>query len=292
MIMNTLRSIMLVVATMLCVAMMAQQKTLDECVYWIDHDISSSQSLGSSGVSIDVSSLSSGLHVFTMQVKDSDGMWSSAVTKYFVVFADDVESATITTRQYWFDNDISSAQTLSGSSSTVDLSGLAHGLHSFTMRVQNDAGLWSSTVSKFFIIPLKEEMTQVNIVRYMYWFDGIDYAAVVGEINQNSDVNQTEIVPIDVSNLIKGNHTISWQLCDSKGAWSRVYTDVFTTNKYRVGDVNCDNKVDVADVNAAINIILELKLPDDYPGKADITHDGKVDVSDVNAIINIILELH
>ncbi|MBO4871389.1 MAG: family 16 glycosylhydrolase [Muribaculaceae bacterium] len=55
------------------------------------------------------------------------------------------------------------------------------------------------------------------------------------------------------------------------------------------GDVNGDNKVDVADVNAAINIILELKQPSDYEGNADITGDGKVDVSDVNAIINIIL---
>ena len=55
-----------------------------------------------------------------------------------------------------------------------------------------------------------------------------------------------------------------------------------------VGDVNGDNKVDVEDVNAAINIILELTEMD---LKADLNGDGKVDVEDVNAIINIILEL-
>ncbi|MBO4870579.1 MAG: hypothetical protein J5565_01180 [Muribaculaceae bacterium] len=59
--------------------------------------------------------------------------------------------------------------------------------------------------------------------------------------------------------------------------------------EYPRGDVNGDGKVDVADVNAAINIILEMKQPSDYVGNADITGDGKVDVSDVNAIINIIL---
>ena len=56
-----------------------------------------------------------------------------------------------------------------------------------------------------------------------------------------------------------------------------------------VGDVDGDGVVDIADVNAAINIILELKTQDDYQGNADLNGDGKVDVSDVNQIINIIL---
>ena len=57
------------------------------------------------------------------------------------------------------------------------------------------------------------------------------------------------------------------------------------------GDVNGDGKVDVEDVNAAINIILKLKTAGDYPGNADLNGDGKIDVEDVNAIINLILKL-
>ena len=57
------------------------------------------------------------------------------------------------------------------------------------------------------------------------------------------------------------------------------------------GDVTGDGKVDVADVNAVINIILKTKTEADYEGVADIDGDGKVDVSDVNAIINIILKV-
>ena len=56
-----------------------------------------------------------------------------------------------------------------------------------------------------------------------------------------------------------------------------------------LGDVTGEGTVDVSDVNAAINIILEIKTEADYPCSADLTGDGKVDVSDVNAIINIIL---
>ena len=57
------------------------------------------------------------------------------------------------------------------------------------------------------------------------------------------------------------------------------------------GDVNGDGKVDVEDVNAAINIVLKLKTAADYPGSADLDGNGKVDVEDVNAIINIMLKL-
>ena len=55
------------------------------------------------------------------------------------------------------------------------------------------------------------------------------------------------------------------------------------------GDVNGDGIIDVEDVNAAINIILKVKTPADYPGSADMNGDGTIDVEDVNAIINIIL---
>ncbi|MBO4870718.1 MAG: SUMF1/EgtB/PvdO family nonheme iron enzyme [Muribaculaceae bacterium] len=57
------------------------------------------------------------------------------------------------------------------------------------------------------------------------------------------------------------------------------------------GDVTGDNLVDVADVNAIINIILNLKNRSDYPGNADLNGEGVVDVEDLNTVINIILEL-
>ena len=56
-----------------------------------------------------------------------------------------------------------------------------------------------------------------------------------------------------------------------------------------VGDVTGEGDVDVSDVNAVINIILNKATQDDYPGNADVTGEGDIDVSDVNAIINIIL---
>ena len=57
----------------------------------------------------------------------------------------------------------------------------------------------------------------------------------------------------------------------------------------KMGDINGDDKVDVEDVNACINIVLDLKNHSDYPGNSDLNGDSKVDIEDVNAIINIIL---
>ena len=52
------------------------------------------------------------------------------------------------------------------------------------------------------------------------------------------------------------------------------------------GDVNGDGTVDVADINAIIDIMLGKAAAVDV---ADVTGEGSVDVSDVNAVINIML---
>ncbi len=52
------------------------------------------------------------------------------------------------------------------------------------------------------------------------------------------------------------------------------------------GDLNGDGQVDIADVNAVINMMLGKTSPTEA---GDVTHDGTVDIADVNAVINIML---
>lgn len=54
-----------------------------------------------------------------------------------------------------------------------------------------------------------------------------------------------------------------------------------------VGDITGDNIVDVADINAVINIMLGTAPKIDA---ADVTGDGNVDIADVNMIVNIMLQ--
>ncbi|MBR5727388.1 MAG: dockerin type I repeat-containing protein [Muribaculaceae bacterium] len=61
----------------------------------------------------------------------------------------------------------------------------------------------------------------------------------------------------------------------------------FTVNGFnRRGDMNGDGQVDIADVNAIINMMLGKVLVNPA---ADLTNDSQVDISDVNYVINIML---
>ena len=54
------------------------------------------------------------------------------------------------------------------------------------------------------------------------------------------------------------------------------------------GDINGDDVVDIADVNACIGMILGLQSA---TAVGDVNGDGNVDVADMNAIIDIVLGL-
>ena len=55
------------------------------------------------------------------------------------------------------------------------------------------------------------------------------------------------------------------------------------------GDVNGDGEVNIADVNALIDIILGADADADTKARADVNEDSEINVADVNALIDIIL---
>ncbi|MBQ9216779.1 MAG: M6 family metalloprotease domain-containing protein [Muribaculaceae bacterium] len=55
------------------------------------------------------------------------------------------------------------------------------------------------------------------------------------------------------------------------------------------GDVDGNGKVDIADVNILINIMLGKDTADKYAGRAYVTDDQAIDIADVNAVINLML---
>ena len=69
---------------------------------------------------------------------------------------------------------------------------------------------------------------------------------------------------------------------DQQNQWYSYYGSSAIT-----GDVNGDNNVDISDVVALVNIILNGNS--DYQAEADVNNDGGIDISDVVALVNIIL---
>lgn len=55
------------------------------------------------------------------------------------------------------------------------------------------------------------------------------------------------------------------------------------------GDVNGDGEVNIADINALLDIILGGKVDDATRRRADVNEDGEVGIADVNAVMDIIL---
>ncbi len=53
------------------------------------------------------------------------------------------------------------------------------------------------------------------------------------------------------------------------------------------GDVNGDNEVNIADVNAVIDFIFDGGT---YSSTADVNHDGEINIADVNAVIGVIFD--
>lgn len=205
-------------------AMAEDEKSIVEREYWFDNDVSTLQTLDAVTTAVDISTLPDGLHAFSLRVKDSEGLWSSTMTKYFVKKPTPTSTA-VAACEYWFDNDVANRKPLNESVTVVDLTGLTQGLHAFTMRVKNDAGVWSSAMTKYFIVPLGADIEGgVTISRYIYWIDDEinDDKYVSGSLSSSSD-----IVAVDLSSVEGGSHTLSWMVGDSKGTWSQVYNEEF-----------------------------------------------------------------
>ena len=78
-----------------------------------------------------------------------------------------------------------------------------------------------------------------------------------------------------------GDNTYTFQLAELQFTGTKVDEPTPTP-----GDVTGDGNVDIADVNAVINIMLGKAAP---TAGGDVTGDGSVDIADVNAVINIML---
>ena len=62
-----------------------------------------------------------------------------------------------------------------------------------------------------------------------------------------------------------------------------------TQHEHLVGDVNDDGEINIADVNAVIEIILGHNVDPTIFSYADVTNDNEVNIADINAIINLIM---
>ena len=87
-------------------------------------------------------------------------------------------------------------------------------------------------------------------------------------------------------NQISGNTRVNCYVDDFQ-----LYYDEYWKSDCTTGDVNCDGEVNIADVNAVIDVILSSAPDADALSAADVNGDGEVNIADVNRIIELIIHI-
>ena len=203
--------------------------SVTEREYWLDNQVATRSSLLDSPAQISLSELKPGLHTLSVRVKDDAGVWSPLVTKYFIVPRTELSGTSVTEREYWLDNQVATRSSLSDSPAQISLSELKPGLHTLSIRVKDDAGVWSPLVTKYFIVPSVE--VPATLTQYMYWFDD-ESSRTVGTL-----ADSQRVVPVSIATLTEGEHVLSWCVSDAQGRWSKVMTEKFDFARIAMSNV-------------------------------------------------------
>ena len=168
--------------------------------------------------SMDVSTLTQGIHYYNLRVQDSHGTWSP-VSRYLVVVTDAVKPARIS---YWIDNDTLAVgkQPISGSSVelTVSVANQGVGQHTFHCRLQDSVGGWTPIYSYDFTIEeLCDTLTyQPAVAEYFFDCDpGYGRGKPLSQVGTD-----TLHFVLSIEGLQTGAHMLYVRSADERGKWS------------------------------------------------------------------------
>lgn len=206
---------MLLVGVMIFSTSITAQITGGE--YWIDGDIAARKAL-SPGTTIDISSLSPGLHKLTVRVKDGKGLWSNQIARLFYVMPDAHADATsVAAAEYWID-DVKQTTATTLNTQVIDISQLDDGLHKLMVRVKDNKGVWSNQMTRTFFVSSAAHADATSITAREFWIDG--------KIADRQKIDDTPAV-IDISSLPAGLHMLTMRVQDNNGVWSNQMARMF-----------------------------------------------------------------
>lgn len=212
------------------VGMVAQQVTQLE--YWIDIDAASRQSTapssgGTFSFEVDANALSPGIHTLSLRTQDDSGQWGTPLTHYFLRTSPVPQAHTVNQYEYWIDHDGESVhRTAAGSdgllSLTLNLDSLASGIHTLTVRAQDEREQWGTPMTHYFLrtAPTPQAHT---VSQYEYWID--HGGRNVHRATADSDGLLS--LTLNLDSLTSGIHTLSVRAQDDSGEWGTPMTHYF-----------------------------------------------------------------
>ena len=189
--------------------------------YWLDDDYAHKVSVNTADTeqafTIDVSTLSRGVHYFNYRAMDSEGRRGNLIRQLFYI-ARGVENpgSEPLDYEYWIDDDLANKVTGKGTQAeyvfNIDVSTLAVGTHTFSFRAMNQLEQWSEV--------------------FVDSFEKSEAAVLKGDANNDGNVDD-----LDVTTLV--NYILGLGELANEAA----------------ADVNGDKVVNIADVAALIELV-------------------------------------
>ena len=233
---------------------------LSVCEYWFDDDYAGRQQIAIApdlqhqfSADIDVSQLTSGIHVFHIRYKGDNGFYSSMQSKTFLHIP---ENKQITYFEYWFNGDFENrtgrALTPASQFQTVenlDISNLNNGLNTISFRTKDNFGFYSSPTTIYFYKDDNLLDGPPDLTAYEYWFNN-DYENRM-ETAFTPAEGQLLLTSVDAAALPEGVNVLNIRFKDEQGVYSVAQSEVFYKNshaglrsnkiyayKYRIDDEN------------------------------------------------------
>lgn len=109
------------------------------------------------------------------------------------------------------------------------------------------------------------------------------------DLSRANYINGIATTSYEVDNLAPGDYSICVQAVYTDGTLSQWSNNLLVRINWPRGDVNHDSEVNIADINATINVILT-QAADIQTSLGDVNGDGEVNIADINSIIDLILK--
>ena len=209
---------------------------LSVCEYWFDDDYAGRQQIAIApdlqhqfSADIDVSQLTSGIHVFHIRYKGDNGFYSSMQSKTFLHIP---ENKQITYFEYWFNGDFENrtgrALTPASQFQTVenlDISNLNNGLNTISFRTKDNFGFYSSPTTIYFYKDDNLLDGPPDLTAYEYWFNN-DYENRM-ETAFTPAEGQLLLTSVDAAALPEGVNVFNIRFKDEQGTYSITQSDIF-----------------------------------------------------------------
>lgn len=203
-------------------------QSVTEYEYWIDHHTAE---VGRGGVenglvdfNVDVSSLSDGIHTFSLRIRDDEDRWSIPYTRLFYKVSKPQEQEVVA-YEYYIDDETDKRTSVVTDGGLVDfntdVSSLSSGLHKLSLRTQDSGGRWSTPHIQYFYYVAPPRQTSLARVEY-YWDDNCASRQTVNL--GNSGVFSEDL---DVSGFSDGLHKLFVRVQDTDSVWSTPYCRLF-----------------------------------------------------------------